>query len=149
MNRLLGSLALLCATIVLCGCSSRCCPSNCPSEPLGPPTVSGPGEPLGPPTVSGPSEPLGPPTVGGPSTENTSFDITKIQVGPDNSISWKDAKAIIQFANIRTVYQTHARAVYITLQDGTKYSTVSPGMDDVIRWIETVGKREQIAIMLQ
>lgn len=130
MDHLLGSLLLLSAAILWFGCSSNCCVSpSCPP--------------------SGPSTSSGPDTSSGPSTGSTGFDITKIQVGPENSISWEDAKALIQYADVRRVYQTHARAVYITLEDDTRYSTTEPRLDDVIHWIDTVGKREQIGIITQ
>ena len=122
---------------VLWGCSSKCCPTKRPCASSGPVTPIAPVTPI---------EPI---TPRGPGTGTTGFDITKIQVGPDNVISWEDAKAIIQYANVRQVYQTHARTVYITLRDDTEYKTTEPGIDDVIHWVDTVGKREQIGILTQ
>lgn len=77
------------------------------------------------------------------------FDINTVEVGPDNTISWADAKSIIQHGNVEAVYQTHAREVRISMADGTAYNTIEPEIDDVIRWITELGKRDQIAIATQ
>lgn len=79
----------------------------------------------------------------------TVFDINSIEVGPDNTVSWADAKAIIQHGDVDTVFQTHALEVRIHMKDGTAYNTLEPAIDDVIRWIDEIGKRDQIAIATQ
>lgn len=82
-------------------------------------------------------------------TGPTTFDINTVEVGPNGTISWADAKSIIQHGNVEAVYQTHAREVRLSMADGTSYSTIEPAIDDVIHWIDEVGKRDQIAIATQ
>ncbi len=77
------------------------------------------------------------------------FDITKIAVGPNNAISWEDAKAIIQYADVKSVMQTHSGLVHVRMRDDTVYRTNQPRVDDVIHWITELGKRDDIGIMTQ
>ena len=77
------------------------------------------------------------------------LDMTKIDVGPDNTVSWEDAKTIIKDGDVESVYQSHSRLVRITMESDTTYQTTQPRVDDVIAWVEECGKRDSIAIMTE
>ncbi len=77
------------------------------------------------------------------------LDMSKIKVGPGNTVSWEDAKTIIKDGNVKTVFQSHALRVKITLASGTSYQTTEPEIDDVIEWLEKCGKRDSVGIMTE
>jgi hypothetical protein len=77
------------------------------------------------------------------------LDMTQIKVGPDNTVSWEDAKTIIKDGDAESVFQSHAGDVSITLEDGTRYKTTQPQVDAVIDWVKTCGKTDSIAIMTE
>ena len=76
-------------------------------------------------------------------SEGGQLDLTKIHVGPDNTISWEDAKTIILKGDVTDVSQTHALDVWIRLKDGTSYRTREPKIDMVSAWLEKCGKKKQ------
>lgn len=76
-------------------------------------------------------------------------DMTKIKVGPGNTVSWEDAKAIINEGDVEIVFQSHSLEVRIYMADDTTYTTTEPQIDDVIRWVEECGKRDSVAIMTE
>ncbi len=78
-----------------------------------------------------------------------SLDMSKINVGPGNTVSWEDAKTIIRDGDVQSVYQTHQLDVTITMADGTTYQTKEPDIDAVIHWVEECGLQGSIGIMTQ
>ena len=77
------------------------------------------------------------------------LDMSTIKVGPDNTVSWEDAKTIIKDGNVKTVFQSHALQVKITMASGTRYQTTEPEIDDVIEWLEKCGKRDSVGIITE
>ena len=73
------------------------------------------------------------------------LDLARIRRGPDNSVSWEDARLIIAKGDVRSVMQSHKREVAITLSDGTRFLTVSPQIDDVWGVIKACSKQGKIA----
>jgi len=80
---------------------------------------------------------------------STGTDLSKIEVGPDNTVSWDDAKTIIRDGDVDSVFQSHSRLVRISLADGTRYQTTEPEIDDVIDWVRECGKADSIGIMTE
>lgn len=78
-----------------------------------------------------------------------SLDMSEIDVGQNNTVSWADAKTIIQKGKVDYVYQSHAGAVGIIMLDDTRYETKQPNIDDVIAWVKTFGKESSIGIMAE
>ncbi|MFO0865573.1 MAG: hypothetical protein U0744_13140 [Gemmataceae bacterium] len=60
-------------------------------------------------------------------------------------IDWNDAKSLILNAPVQSVFQTHNREVTINLANGTRYLTVEPNLDDVIKLIRDNKKDIPIA----
>lgn len=76
-------------------------------------------------------------------------DMTQIKVGPDNTVSWDDARTIIKDGDVDSVFQSHARLVKITMADGTRYQTTEPEIDAVIAWVKECGKEGSVGIMTE
>jgi hypothetical protein len=72
------------------------------------------------------------------------LDMSRIKVGPRNTVSWEDARKIIREGNVKAVSQSHSRHVLIEMQDGTVYRTTEPGLDDVLRLLKETGRDEEI-----
>jgi glyoxylase-like metal-dependent hydrolase (beta-lactamase superfamily II) len=64
----------------------------------------------------------------------------KPKVGPDNTVSWEEAIRIIWYGDVASVGQTHSLNVSIRMKDGTRYRTIEPNIDDVMRVIQEAGK---------
>ncbi|MFO0912086.1 MAG: hypothetical protein U0795_03970 [Pirellulales bacterium] len=60
-------------------------------------------------------------------------------------LSWKQAQEVLRTGKIQSVMQTHDRHVSIVLEDGTRYATIEPGIDDVIQFLEKINKNVPIA----
>lgn len=60
-------------------------------------------------------------------------------------LSWKQAQEVLRTGKIQSVMQTHNRHVSIALEDGTRYETIEPRIDDVILFLEKINKNVPIA----
>ena len=69
-----------------------------------------------------------------------SLDLAYIEVGPKNTVSWEDAKTIIEKGDVDYVAQSHALDVTIVMDDGTRYQTKEPEIDAVNDWLKACGK---------
>ncbi|MFO0925453.1 MAG: hypothetical protein U0736_00210 [Gemmataceae bacterium] len=61
------------------------------------------------------------------------------------ALAWEEAKDVLRTAKVASVFQTHDRRVSIHLADGTRYETVEPALDDVIRFIRAIKRDIPIA----
>ncbi len=77
------------------------------------------------------------------------LDMSRINVGPENTISWDDAVTVITEGDVDYVYQTHDLNVRINMEDGTKYLTTEPDIDEAWRVIKATGRDEEIRFMTQ
>lgn len=65
---------------------------------------------------------------------------------PDfDEVSWEEMQEILKTRDVESVMQTHQRRVTVYLKDGTRYATTEPGLDDVIEFIQKLGKDIPIA----
>jgi hypothetical protein len=74
----------------------------------------------------------------------SSPDMSKIQVNENNTVSWEDAKVIIERGKVDCVAQSHSLDVTITMVDGTSYRTKEPKIDAVYDWLKKCGKRDKV-----
>ena len=72
------------------------------------------------------------------------LNMSRMKVGPRNTVSWEDAKEIIREGDVKAVSQSHRRDVLIEMKDGTIYRTTEPGLDDVLRLLKETGKDNEI-----
>lgn len=72
------------------------------------------------------------------------LDMSRIKKGPNNTVSWEDAKLIIAKGDVQSVMQHHNREVSIMMSDGARFLTVSPEIDDVWGVIKACGKQGKI-----
>lgn len=63
----------------------------------------------------------------------------------EEEVTWDEMKEIIKTRDVETVMQTHDRRVTTYLQDGSRYATTEPTLDEVIRYIQELGKEIPIA----
>ncbi len=63
----------------------------------------------------------------------------------EEEVTWDEMKEIIKTRDVETVMQTHDRRVTTYLQDGSRYATTEPMLDEVIRYIQELGKEIPIA----
>ncbi len=72
------------------------------------------------------------------------LNLSQIPKGPDNMISWQDAKRIIAQGDVQSVMQQHNRQVAIKMADGTRFLTTSPKTDEIWAVIKAAGKQGKI-----
>lgn len=77
------------------------------------------------------------------------LDLSKIDVGPDDTVAWDDAVTVITKGKVKHVIQAHNLSVRIYMKDGTSYKTMEPQIDEVIRVIRNAGKEDKIGIITQ
>jgi hypothetical protein len=63
----------------------------------------------------------------------------------EEEVTWDEMKEIIKTRDVETVMQTHDRRVTTYLQDGSRYATTEPMLDEVVRYIQELGKEIPIA----
>ncbi len=68
------------------------------------------------------------------------LDISTIEVGPNNTVSWEDARTIIRDGDVKYVAQNHAQDVTIGLVDGSLFHAKEPKIDAVTDWLKACGK---------
>lgn len=77
------------------------------------------------------------------------LDISEIEVGPDNTVSWEQAKVIIHKGDVDYVGQNHACDVTIVMTDGTSYRTKEPKIDAVNEVLKECAKWGKIGYMTE
>jgi len=70
--------------------------------------------------------------------------MSQIQVHENNTVSWEDAKIIIERGKVDCVAQSHSLDVTIAIADGTSYRTKEPKIDAVYDWLKKCGKRGKV-----
>lgn len=73
-----------------------------------------------------------------------SLDMSQIQVGANNVVSWEDAKTIVAKGKVKFIDESHSLKVRIIMRDGTVYRTTEPKSDAVKDWLKTCGKWGEI-----
>ncbi len=63
----------------------------------------------------------------------------------EEEVTWEEMKEILKTRDVQTVMQTHDRRVTAFLQDGSRYASTEPMLDEVIRYIQELGKEIPIA----
>lgn len=61
--------------------------------------------------------------------------------GEPQPIAWPKAIELVNAGMVEQAFQTHARAVYLVLKDGSTASTVEPQIDDIIYAIRNCGQK--------
>jgi hypothetical protein len=61
-------------------------------------------------------------------------------------ITWDEAVALIEACRVRVAGQTHARNVYLTLDDGSERETVQPVLDDLFSVVGASGCQDQMQV---
>jgi hypothetical protein len=77
------------------------------------------------------------------------LDMSKIAVGPNNTVSWKDAETIIRYGDVRTVAQSHACNVEVCMRNGTIYRTKEPKIDAVFDCLKRCGKWGKVEMVTE
>lgn len=73
-------------------------------------------------------------------------NVLVVRENVEGHIPWEDAVAVIEQADVTSVFQNHQRHVWIKLEDGRTLRTVEPQIDDIIRVIEKAGRRGELQV---
>ena len=69
------------------------------------------------------------------------MDLTEIQVGPDNTLSWEEAKKVLTKGDVREAWNSHSGGTGIRMADGTCYRVSEPGPGATWQFIKKLRKK--------
>ena len=68
---------------------------------------------------------------------------------PGEEVSWSQAIEILSEGNVVEVAQLHDLSVFLTLKDGSRYSTIEPEIDAIIHELDRCKRCGPVSIVME